>query len=40
MATPTVVRAKEPKVAFVAGSNGISGHAIVEYLIRQPEEEW
>lgn len=40
MATPTVVRAKAPKVAFVAGSNGISGHAIVEYLIRQPEEEW
>lgn len=29
-----------PKVAFVAGCNGISGNAIVEYLIRQPKEEW
>ncbi|KAL3476549.1 hypothetical protein BJX99DRAFT_270371 [Aspergillus californicus] len=29
-----------PKVAFVTGCNGISGNAIVEYLIRQPREEW
>lgn len=28
------------KVAFVTGANGISGHAIVEHLIRQPESEW
>ncbi|KAJ9602187.1 hypothetical protein H2200_013307 [Cladophialophora chaetospira] len=28
------------KVAFVAGCNGISGNAIVEYLIRQPKSEW
>lgn len=28
------------KVAFVSGANGISGHAIVEHLIRQPESEW
>jgi nucleoside-diphosphate-sugar epimerase len=28
------------KVAFVAGCNGISGNAIVEFLIRQPKEEW
>lgn len=29
-----------PKVAFVAGCNGVSGNAIVEHLIRQPKEEW
>jgi len=29
-----------PKVAFVAGCNGVSGNAIVEFLIRQPKEEW
>ena len=28
------------KVAFVAGCNGVSGNAIVEYLIRQPKQEW
>ncbi|CAG8228947.1 unnamed protein product [Penicillium salamii] len=28
------------KVAFVTGANGISGHAIVEHLIRTPESEW
>ncbi|KAF9884380.1 hypothetical protein FE257_001836 [Aspergillus nanangensis] len=28
------------KVAFVTGCNGVSGNAIVEYLIRQPKEEW
>ncbi|KPI40938.1 uncharacterized protein AB675_10901 [Cyphellophora attinorum] len=28
------------KVAFVTGVNGISGNAMVEYLIRQPEREW
>lgn len=27
-------------VAFVAGANGITGHAIVEYLIARPETEW
>ncbi|KAF4769852.1 hypothetical protein HAV15_011501 [Penicillium sp. str.  len=27
-------------VAFVAGANGITGHAIVEYLTRRPETEW
>ncbi|KAJ5489905.1 hypothetical protein N7453_010730 [Penicillium expansum] len=27
-------------VAFVAGANGITGHAIVEYLTRRPESEW
>ena len=30
----------KPKVAFVAGCNGVSGNAIVEYLIRQPKDEW
>lgn len=29
-----------PKVAFVTGGNGISGNALVEHLIRQPEHEW
>ncbi|KAJ5955138.1 nucleoside-diphosphate-sugar epimerase GsfE [Penicillium viridicatum] len=29
-----------PKVALVTGVNGISGHAIVEHLIRRPETEW
>ncbi|KAJ6178270.1 nucleoside-diphosphate-sugar epimerase GsfE [Penicillium mononematosum] len=28
------------KVALVTGANGISGHSIVEYLIRRPETEW
>lgn len=28
------------KVAFVTGANGISGHAIIEHLIRTPESEW
>ncbi|KAK4935612.1 hypothetical protein LTR10_023373 [Elasticomyces elasticus] len=28
------------KVAFVTGANGISGHAIIEYLVKQPESEW
>ncbi|KAL1640920.1 hypothetical protein SLS58_006536 [Diplodia intermedia] len=28
------------KVAFVSGANGISGHAIVEHLIRKPKSEW
>ncbi|GME31383.1 Nad-dependent epimerase dehydratase [Neofusicoccum parvum] len=28
------------KVAFVSGANGISGHAIVEQLIRKPKTEW
>lgn len=28
------------KVAFVTGANGISGNAIVEHLIRTPENEW
>ena len=28
------------KVALVTGVNGISGHAIVENLIRQPKSEW
>lgn len=32
--------ASTPKVAFVAGANGISGNAIIEYLIRTPESEW
>ncbi|KAL5355843.1 NAD-dependent epimerase/dehydratase [Aspergillus floccosus] len=27
-------------VAFVTGANGISGHAIIEHLIRQPKQEW
>lgn len=29
-----------PKVAFVTGANGISGHAIIENLIRTPSHEW
>ncbi|KAI9037295.1 SDR family oxidoreductase [Aspergillus affinis] len=29
-----------PKVALVTGANGISGHAIVEHLIRRPDTEW
>ncbi|KAG8163154.1 hypothetical protein KVR01_007632 [Diaporthe batatas] len=29
-----------PKVAFVTGANGITGNALVEHLIRQPESEW
>lgn len=28
-----------PKVAFVTGANGITGHAIVEHLTRKPEKE-
>ena len=28
------------KVAFVTGCNGVSGNALVEYLLRQPKEEW
>lgn len=28
------------KVAFVTGANGISGHAIIEHLIRTPESAW
>ncbi|KAK7702306.1 hypothetical protein SLS57_011438 [Botryosphaeria dothidea] len=28
------------KVAFVSGANGITGHAIVEHLIRTPKSEW
>jgi hypothetical protein len=28
------------KVAFVSGANGISGNALVEQLIRKPENEW
>ncbi|EYE98821.1 SDR family oxidoreductase [Aspergillus ruber CBS 135680] len=28
------------RVAFVTGVNGISGHAIVEHLIRTPKSEW
>jgi hypothetical protein len=28
------------KVAFVTGANGITGNAVIEYLIRQPKEEW
>ncbi|KAL6411957.1 hypothetical protein AUP68_04337 [Ilyonectria robusta] len=28
------------KVAFVTGANGITGNAIIEHLIRQPESEW
>lgn len=28
------------KVAFVSGANGISGHAIVEQLIRKPKTGW
>ncbi|KAF4218742.1 hypothetical protein CNMCM8980_004507 [Aspergillus fumigatiaffinis] len=34
------VQLRRPRVAFVSGANGISGHAIVEHLIRQPESEW
>ncbi|KAJ5485712.1 hypothetical protein N7530_000012 [Penicillium desertorum] len=30
----------QSKVAFVSGCNGISGHAIVDHLVRQPESEW
>lgn len=28
------------KVAFVTGCNGITGYAVVEHLVRQPESEW
>ncbi|KAJ4191687.1 hypothetical protein NW759_016670 [Fusarium solani] len=28
------------KVALVTGANGITGNAIIEYLIRQPSTEW
>lgn len=35
-----IVKYQPPKVAFVSGANGISGHAIVEHLIRKPESEW
>lgn len=27
-------------VAFVAGANGISGHAIIEHLTRTDKKEW
>ncbi|KAF2851657.1 hypothetical protein T440DRAFT_498198 [Plenodomus tracheiphilus IPT5] len=30
----------KPRVAFVAGCTGVCGNAIVEFLIRQPKEEW
>ncbi|RDW74616.1 SDR family oxidoreductase [Aspergillus mulundensis] len=38
----TTLTAPPPKgkVALVTGANGISGHAIVEYLIRTPKNEW
>ncbi|KAH8426308.1 SDR family oxidoreductase [Aspergillus melleus] len=29
-----------PRVAFVTGANGITGHAIIEHLIRTPQHEW
>ncbi|KAJ6194059.1 nucleoside-diphosphate-sugar epimerase GsfE [Bipolaris maydis] len=29
-----------PKVALITGANGISGHALIEHLIRQPRSEW
>ena len=29
-----------PKIAFVTGCNGVSGNALVEYLLRRPKEEW
>ncbi|KAF5250379.1 hypothetical protein FANTH_4412 [Fusarium anthophilum] len=32
--------APKGRVAFVTGVNGISGNAIVEYMIRQPKSEW
>ncbi|KAF4306152.1 nucleoside-diphosphate-sugar epimerase [Botryosphaeria dothidea] len=28
------------KAAFVSGANGITGHAIIEHLIRTPKSEW
>lgn len=34
------IRPLASKVAFVAGVNGISGSAIVDYLIKQPANEW
>ncbi|GME35299.1 Nucleoside-diphosphate-sugar epimerase [Neofusicoccum parvum] len=30
----------KPKVAFVSGANGITGFAITEHLLKQPESEW
>ncbi|KAJ5210860.1 hypothetical protein N7491_010673 [Penicillium cf. griseofulvum] len=40
MSNITRTVASHGKVAFVTGANGISGHAIVEHLIRTPETEW
>lgn len=28
------------KVAFVTGANGISGHAIIEQLVKKDKTEW
>ncbi|CAG7951968.1 unnamed protein product [Penicillium salamii] len=33
-------RARGSKVAFVAGANGISGSAIIDHLVKQPDSEW
>ncbi|KAI2871856.1 hypothetical protein CBS76997_4373 [Aspergillus niger] len=34
------IRPLTGKVAFVTGANGISGSAIVDYLVKQPANEW
>ncbi|CAG8227724.1 unnamed protein product [Penicillium salamii] len=33
-------RAQRSKVAFVAGANGISGGAIIDHLVKEPDSEW
>jgi hypothetical protein len=38
--TAPLTMVSQGKVAFVAGANGISGNAIIEYLIRTPHTEW
>ncbi|GME39998.1 nucleoside-diphosphate-sugar epimerase [Neofusicoccum parvum] len=40
MSDNALLPSKSPKVALVSGCNGISGHAIVEHLVQQPDSEW
>lgn len=34
------MNASSPKVALVTGANGITGNAIVDYLVKRPTSEW
>ena len=37
---PSISTAQCGRVAFVTGANGITGHALIEHLIRTPNHEW